>query len=186
VIENRVALHGREEPDRHGDGRRQDEGCETQLERGEDVAADDGECRLAEVQRPAEVEPERVAEEDRVLDGQRPVEAQLAPHPLHLAPRRVGRQEERHGIAREAHDDEDDRGDEPEGDQRAEEPLGEEREESAHDYGAPSPCPLPRAGERGKGKGCTKLYARRNLKLKRRISNCWFGFGAHSTYFWSP
>src|SRR5262249_12937682 len=29
-------------------------------------------------------------------------------------------------------------------------------------------------------------YARRNLKLKRRISNCWFGFAVHSTYFWSP
>jgi len=31
-----------------------------------------------------------------------------------------------------------------------------------------------------------RAYTRRNLKLKRRNSNCWFGFGVHSTYFWSP
>ncbi len=48
---------------------------------------------------------------------------------------------------------------------------------------APSPLPSPRVGER-EGQG--RCYARRNLKLKRRISNCWFGFGVHSTYFCKP
>src|SRR5437660_1122467 len=30
------------------------------------------------------------------------------------------------------------------------------------------------------------VYTLRNLKLKRRISNCWFGLGVKSTYFCSP
>src|SRR5262249_36877080 len=37
----------------------------------------------------------------------------------------------------------------------------------------------------GGGSRC-HVYALRNLKLKRRISNCWLGFGVHSTNFWSP
>ncbi len=39
----------------------------------------------------------------------------------------------------------------------------------------------PTAGPRTAGG-----YARLNLKLKGRISNCWFGFGVNSTYFCSP
>src|SRR5712692_7730014 len=35
-------------------------------------------------------------------------------------------------------------------------------------------------------RGHGSSYTRRNLKLKRRISNCWFGLGVKSTYFCSP
>ncbi len=146
------------------------------------IAAHHGEGGLPEVQGAAEVEPEGVAEEDRVLDGERSIEAEIATHPLHLADGRVGGQEKGHGITREPHDDEDDGGDEPESDQGAEEPLDDERKKSTHGE-SPSPLPSPGAG-RGQEQG--RLYARRNLKLKRRISNCWFGFGVQSTYFCSP
>jgi hypothetical protein len=81
---------------------------------------------------PAEVAAQDIAEEDAVLHGQRPVEAQVAPHPHDLARRRVGRQEQRHGITAQAHHDEDHGGDQPERDQRAEEPVGEKGQESAH------------------------------------------------------
>ena len=45
-----------------------------------------------------------------------------------------------------------------------------------------APAGAPAAGPRP----AAVAHARRNLKLKRRISNCWFGFGVNSTYFCSP
>src|SRR5882724_11873041 len=168
VVEDGVALHGGEEPDGHRHERREEKGGETQLEGRGNVAAHHGKSGLAEVQGAAEVELQGVTEKDRVLDGERAIEPELAAHALHLADGSVGGQEERHGVAGKPHDDEDDGGDEPEGDQGAEEPLDDEREKSAHGE-APSVLPSPRAG-RGQEQG--RLYARRNLKLKRRISNC--------------
>jgi len=73
------------------------------------------------VDRAAEIPLEDVAEKDGVLHGQRTVEAELGPHPEDLAARRVGREQQRDGIARQSHDDEDDGGDEPEGDRGNEE-----------------------------------------------------------------
>ena len=48
----------------------------------------------------AEVTPHEIPEEHRVLHGQGPVQAQLRAQPEYLALRRVGREEERGGIAR--------------------------------------------------------------------------------------
>jgi hypothetical protein len=84
------------------------------------------------VERSAEIELEGVPEEDRILHGQRPIEAELTPHTFHFADGRVGREEKRDGIAGEAHDHEDHGGDEPQSDEGAKEPLGEERKHSAH------------------------------------------------------
>jgi hypothetical protein len=36
------------------------------------------------------------------------------------------------------------------------------------------------------GKRPRRPYARRIRKLNLRSSRAWFGFGANSTYFWSP
>ena len=85
----------------------------------------------------------------------------------------VRRKQERHGIARQPHDDEDDGGNEPERDRRTEEPGGEEGKEPAHGHRGGARRAPPRQ----------VAYARRNLKLKRRISSCWSGSGVHSTYF---
>src|SRR5437763_1003250 len=62
----------------------------------------------------------------------RAMEAHLAPHAVDLAGRRVGRQQQRHGIAREPHDDEDDGGDEPHRDERSQELRSQEAEDAAH------------------------------------------------------
>ena len=90
MVEDRVALHGRQEPDGHGHDSREEESGQPQLEGGPEIAAHHREGGLSEVERPAEVEPEGIAEEDRVLDGNRAIEAELTAHPVHLADGRVG------------------------------------------------------------------------------------------------
>ena len=42
------------------------------------------------------------------------------------------------------------------------------------------------AGVERRRPGPLARYARRILKLNFRSSSAWFGFGANSTYFWSP
>jgi len=122
----------------------------SELEGRAEVAAHDGERRLAEVERAAEITPDDVLEKDRVLHGERPVEAQVLPDAHDLARGRIGREEQRHGVARQAHHHEDHGGDEPERDQRSQEPLAEKREETSHGE-APPPLPLPRGGKRQDG-----------------------------------
>ena len=43
-------------------------------------------------------------------------------------------------------------------------------------HAAGAPCEAPAA----------HIYARRSFRLNLRSSNCWFGFGVNSTYFWIP
>ena len=52
--------------------------------------------------------------------------------------------------------------------------------ETSHTAMAARPSRAARKAKSG------KPYARLNLKLNCLISNCWFGFGVQSTYFWSP
>jgi hypothetical protein len=151
MVEDRVALHGRQEPDGHGHDGREEESGQPQLEGGPEIAAHHREGGLSEVERPAEVEPEGIAEENRVLDGNRTIEAELTAHPVHLADGRVGGQEEGHGIAGEPHHDEDHGGNEPESDQGAEEPLDDERENSAHGESPFTPARSPRGERAGTG-----------------------------------
>ena len=139
--------------------------------------------------RAPEVAPHDVSEEDAVLDGERAVEAEVVPHPLHLGDGRVRGQEERDGIPRQPHDHEDHGGDEPEGDERPQQPVGEEAAEAAHAAGAPA-----LAGSRGRPRRSggrrrpsdSELYVRFIRKLNFRTSSCWFGFGVNSTYLWRP
>ena len=73
---------------------------------------------------------------------------------------------------------------------------GTSRAELTNPIASPEPrraMPPPERGKTGAILSVCKsrialesCYARRNLKLKRRISNCWFGFGVHSTCFCSP
>ena len=146
---------------------------ETELEGRGQIVEDDAGGRLAEMDGLTEIPVHDVAEEDRVLHRQRAVQAELGADAGKLALRRVGREQERHRIARQPHDDEDDGRDEPESDRRAEEPRGEKGKS-------------PRMGNGAEPRGLRPgqpVYARRNLKLKRRISSCWSGSGVHSTYF---
>ena len=125
--------------------------------------------------RAAEVAAQDVAQEHRVLHGQRAVEAEILGDPLVLAARGIGRDQQRHRIAGQTHDHEDHGGDQPERDERPEQPRAEEPDERAHD------------GGRGRGAPAASLsHARFSLKLKRRSSICWLGFGVNSTYFCSP
>ncbi len=148
-----------------------------ELERRGQVAAHDLNGRLAEVDRAAEVAAHDVAEEHRVLHGQRTVQ------PSSARTRKISLRGASGG-SRSGTGSPDRRmttkttvETSQSAIQRAEEPGAEEGEEPAHE-------PLAR-GPAGSGPG-RPVYARRNLKLKRRISNCWCGFGVHSTYFCRP
>ncbi len=127
----------------------QDEGGEPQLQRGAEVSPHHGHRRLAEVDGATEVAAQDVPEEHAVLDGQRPVEAQVPPDAQDLARRRVGRQEERHRVAGEPHDHEHHGGHQPQRDQRAEDPVADEGEEPAHGEGPLTPGLSPSGEGRG-------------------------------------
>ena len=156
------------------------EGGEAQLERGGEVAPHHRKRGLAKVDGAAEVAAQDVSEEHPVLHGQRPIEAQLGAHAEDLAAGRVGRQQQGHGVAGQPHDDEHHGRDEPQRDQRAKSRWA--RYGRNPRIGQPLTRPTPAEERRVRERG----YARRNLKLNLRISNCWFGFGVHSTYFCSP
>ena len=87
---------------------------------------------LAEMDGAPEVTAQRVAEEHAVLHGQRSIDTELARDARVLAPRRVGRQQQRDRIAREPHDHEHDGGDQPHGDESPCEAGGEEADDRAH------------------------------------------------------
>src|SRR5213594_1454650 len=149
LVDRGVAPNRRDHADGQGDERREDERRQAELECRRQVAEYHAKGGLAKVDRPAEVPAENVAEEDNVLHRQGTVEAELGADAEDLAARGVGRQEQRHGIARQAHDHEDDGRDEPERDRRAEESGAEEREEPAHRRGGGTrQAPPPEAGLR--------------------------------------
>src|SRR5207244_13427593 len=133
----------------------EEEGGRTASERREEVSAHDGERRLAERERASEIAPDDVLEKDRVLHGERTVEAQILPDAHDLARGRVGRKEQGHRIARQPHNDEDHGGDQPERDERSQEALAEEREETSHG-GSPLIPPSPRPGKGRDGDGSTR------------------------------
>src|SRR5580765_1090705 len=145
LIDGGVSFHGRDDPDGQGDQQRQGERGEAELEGRGQIVEDHSGGRLAEMDGLAKIPVHDVAEEDRVLHGERAVQAELGADAGKLALRRVGRQQERHRIARQPHDHEDDGRDEPESDRRAEEPRGEKGKEPAHGpWGGASRAP-PRA-----------------------------------------
>ena len=123
-----------------------------ELQRGGQALGHDGERRLLEPDGLAEVAPDEVAEEHRVLHRQRPVQAQL------LAQRGISRSAARRAAGEAGVGSPDSRmttkttvGDQPERDEGTTGARGQEEEERPH--ARPSPCPLPEIGERASETG---------------------------------
>ena len=121
----------------------QAEGGECELGGGRQVAHHHAPGRLAEVNGATEVTAQDVADEHRVLHGQRAVETEILGDALVLAARGIRWDQQRHRITGQTHDHEDHGGDQPEGDERPEQPRAEEPDERAHDgAGAAGPRPV--------------------------------------------
>ena len=134
VVVGAPPLDRREDPGRNGHRDGAEEGREGQLQRRGYPLPDHGHGRGPEVNGAAEVSFHCLPDEYPVLNVDRPVQAHLAPQPLHLGDGGIRRQQERHRVAREAHDDEDHRHHAPQGDQHPYQPVRQEPRKALHGH----------------------------------------------------